>query len=88
MLPICMNNLLQPEMMSSTSLIASHPWSTPPTMDNTISEKFSDLTEMAAFVAKTELREDKKTREQCLEQFKEWIRKNPDIQNCLTGRLR
>lgn len=80
-----MNNLLQSDKMSSTSLIISNPWSTPTAMDHTVSEKFSDLMEMAALVAKKELREDEQTRQQCLAQFKEWIRTNPDIQNCLTG---
>jgi hypothetical protein len=43
------------------------------------------LKEEVARVAYRELRENKSTREQMLEQFREWIRKNPDICNCRTG---
>jgi len=43
------------------------------------------LKEEVARVADQELRENKSTREQMLEQFREWIRKNPDICNCRTG---
>jgi hypothetical protein len=43
------------------------------------------LTEEVARVAGRELRESKSTREQMLQQFREWIRKNTDICNCRTG---
>jgi len=43
------------------------------------------LKEEVARVADRELRENKSTREQMLEQFREWILKNPDISNCRTG---
>jgi hypothetical protein len=43
------------------------------------------LKEEVARVADRELRENKSTREQMLEQFREWIRKNQDICNCRTG---
>jgi hypothetical protein len=44
----------------------------------------TDLKEEVARVADRELRENKSTREKMLEQFREWIRKNPDICNCRT----
>lgn len=37
-------------------------------------------------VAKHELREDADTRKESLQQFKEWINKNPDIKECILGR--
>jgi hypothetical protein len=43
------------------------------------------LQEEVARVADRELRENKSTREQMLEQFREWIRKNRDICNSRTG---
>jgi hypothetical protein len=43
------------------------------------------LREEVAQVAKKELRENKSTREQSLQQFREWIHKNQDICNCRTG---
>lgn len=39
-----------------------------------------------AQIAKSELREDNQTREQCLKQFKEWIHQNRDVENCITGK--
>lgn len=39
-------------------------------------------------VAKNELREDGNTRTECLKQFKEWIKKNPDIKHCIIGMYR
>lgn len=45
----------------------------------------AELSDKALAVAKTELREDKSTREQALEQFRDWIAKNEDLENCRTG---
>lgn len=36
-------------------------------------------------VAKEELREDKNTRDQALEQMRNWIKMNPRIKNCRLG---
>lgn len=36
-------------------------------------------------IAKEELREDKNTRDQALEQMRNWIKMNPRIQNCRLG---
>jgi hypothetical protein len=45
------------------------------------------LRDEVARVADEELRENKSTREQALQQFREWISKNRDICNCITGKL-
>jgi len=36
-------------------------------------------------MAKMELREDKNTRDQALEQMRNWIKMNPRIENCRLG---
>lgn len=36
-------------------------------------------------ISKEELREDKNTRDQALEQIRNWIKLNPRIQNCRLG---
>lgn len=38
-------------------------------------------------LAKEELREDKNTRDQALEQIRNWIKLNPRIQNCRLGEM-
>jgi len=38
-------------------------------------------------IAKVELREDKNTRDQALEQMRNWIKMNPRIQNCRLGEV-
>lgn len=42
------------------------------------------LSERAEAVAKAELREDRATRDQALQQFRDWISKNEDLENCRT----
>ncbi|XP_015586941.1 clavesin-2 isoform X2 [Cephus cinctus] len=42
------------------------------------------LSNEAQVAARTELREDEKTREQALEQFRHWIQKHPTIRKCRT----
>ncbi|CAG9857467.1 unnamed protein product [Phyllotreta striolata] len=37
--------------------------------------------------ARRELREDDRTKKECLERMREWIKQNPDIQNCPTDDL-
>ncbi|XP_034232407.1 clavesin-1 isoform X2 [Thrips palmi] len=44
----------------------------------------AELSDRALAVAKAELREDRSTREQALQQFRDWIAKNQDLQNCRT----
>ena len=43
------------------------------------------LSEETQKLAKEELREDKNTRDQALEQVRNWIKLNPRIQNCRLG---
>ncbi|KAJ9577123.1 hypothetical protein L9F63_006295 [Diploptera punctata] len=54
--------------------------------NNGSTEKLDTLSfkDEVARVANLELREDKTTREQALQQFREWIEKNSDICNCWT----
>lgn len=44
------------------------------------------LSEETQKIAKDELREDKNTRDQALEQMRNWIKMNPRIQNCRLGK--
>ncbi|XP_058974922.1 clavesin-2-like [Musca domestica] len=50
----------------------------------TVDQNEAMLTESVLKVAKRELREDKCTRDQCLEQFRNWLAKNEDVQNVRT----
>ncbi|XP_058805818.1 clavesin-2 isoform X2 [Phymastichus coffea] len=43
-----------------------------------------NLSSQAQAIAKSELREDEKTREHCLAQFRDWISKHPSIKKCRT----
>ena len=43
------------------------------------------LSEETQKIAKDELREDKNTRDQALDQIKNWIKLNPRIENCRLG---
>lgn len=73
--------------MATTKAILSYPWrssknSNKPN-DTKLCPKFNkipQLSEAVAMVAKNELREDTSSREQSLEQLKEWIAKNRDIE--------
>lgn len=44
------------------------------------------LSEETQKIAKDELREDKNTRDQALEQMRNWIKMNPRIENCRLGK--
>lgn len=77
--------------MSGTHLIMPNPWDD---KNNGLIEKqlmFNDhqeeFTNKLMKIAGNELREDENTRKQCLEQLRDWIKKNQDIENCLTGGL-
>lgn len=62
-------------------------WSQP-TLGKMPGNQFNeDLQHFVEAVAAKELRETTNTREQCLLQLREWIKQNPDVENCLTGRL-
>lgn len=43
------------------------------------------LNDELRLLAQTELREDDVTRQQALQQMREWIQKHPDIRCCRTG---
>lgn len=64
--------------MASTSVMMNQPWA-----DNAILEISNELglSEAVQKIARKELREDKKGREQCTQQLREWIKQNPDIEN-------
>lgn len=70
--------------MSNIGVMISNPWQSPTEKQEFIVEN-TDLVELAKKVASGELREDDNAREQCIQQFKEWIQKNADIENCITG---
>ncbi|CAH1366631.1 retinaldehyde-binding protein 1 [Tenebrio molitor] len=70
--------------MSSTHLLISNPWrdNNNTLIDKKLICKEQDISDKLAKVAKNELREDERTRQQCLQQFRDWIKKNQDIENC------
>jgi hypothetical protein len=72
---------LQFGIMTTTRVIMSYQWGAA----NNEKAAMTGLKEEVARVADLELRENKSTRQQMLEQFREWIRKNQDICNCRTG---
>lgn len=67
-------------------VIIQSPWITPEPLAKQPCEKNPHLETLASEVAASELRENGHTREECLRQLREWIRQNPDIENCITGR--
>lgn len=76
--------------MTTTRVIMSFPWSS----SNGSNEKLkgdlfqeTGVTDAVMKVARKELREDKAIREQSLEQMREWIRQNQDIENVRTDDL-
>jgi hypothetical protein len=73
--------------MSSTHLLISNPWrdNNNTLIDKKLICKEQDISDKLAKVAKNELREDERTRQQCLQQFRDWIKKNQDIENCFMG---
>jgi len=73
--------LIAVRIMTTARVIMSYQWGA----GNNDKAAMTGLKEEVARVADRELRENKSTREQMLEQFREWIRKNPDICNCRTG---
>lgn len=57
------------------------------TIPLTVKNKSStELPEFIQTIAKIELREDEDTKGKCLELFRDWISKYPDIQNINTGK--
>ena len=71
--------------MSTAQVIPSYRWSNDFVNKVSKNENETELPEFAVRVAKSELREDKQTRDQMLDAFRDWIAKNPDIKNVDIG---
>ncbi|GLV32188.1 Cellular retinaldehyde binding protein [Carabus blaptoides fortunei] len=75
--------------MSVAKVIMSYPWISSDKKikdengNEPIIQTFKGLRESVAEVARKELREDIIIRETCLQQFRDWIRQNRDIENCI-----
>lgn len=65
--------------MTTTRVIMSNQWHKISKSERDDSKM--ELSEMVEKVARKELREDKFTRDQCLEQMKDWLTKNEDVQD-------
>ncbi|XP_065226019.1 clavesin-2 isoform X2 [Planococcus citri] len=70
--------------MSTAQVIPSYRWANDFVNKVSKNDNGTELSEFAERVAKSELREDKQTREQMLDAFRDWIAKNPDIKNINT----
>lgn len=68
--------------MATTKAILSFPWIK--SKDGELKKEKVKISESLLKVAKQELREDKATREQALEQMRDWLRKNKDVENVRT----
>lgn len=71
--------------MSTVQVLTSFRWAEFSLNKVPKSDNGAELPEFAKCVAKSELREDKQTREHMLDAFRDWIAKNPDIRNISTG---
>lgn len=69
--------------MATTKVLLSFPWSKSKDNDVKLKDKVN-ISESVLKVAKKELREDKTTREQALEQIRDWLKKNYDVANVRT----
>lgn len=67
--------------MATTKVLLNLNWGKGKKNVDKLSDKLS-LSDTAMKVAKDELREDKSTREQALEQMRNWLTKNYDLENC------
>lgn len=67
-------------------MMIENPWITPELPSKQSYQNDSYLEGLVDKVATLELRENKHTKEESLRQLREWIRQNPDIENCITGR--
>lgn len=75
--------------MATTRVILSYPWgsSSNNKINGTSNSKLdteNGVSEKVQKIAKKELRENESAREQSLEQFRDWIKKNQDIANVRT----
>lgn len=69
--------------MSTTEVILTNAWEDH--NGNTSKDKDTNISENLAAIASKELREEENVRKQCLAHIREWIKQNPDIENCITG---
>lgn len=67
--------------MATTKVLLSFPWSKGKDGDVSELKEKVNVSDSVLKVAKKELREDKTTREQALEQMKDWLKKNFDVEN-------
>lgn len=70
--------------MATTKVLLSFPWSKSKDSDEKLIKGKVNISESVLTVAKNELREDNKTREQALEQMRDWLKKNYDVENVRT----
>lgn len=70
--------------MATTRVILTFPWNNNKSNEKLLKHNASGLTDSVLKVAKKELREDETTREQALEQMREWLKKNTDVENIRT----
>lgn len=61
--------------------ILKHTWRSSKIDAKDKTDKELELSDLALKTARKELREDRSAREQCLEQLRDWIRKNEDVDN-------
>lgn len=69
--------------MATTKVLLNFPWTKSKDSDDIVkpSSDKVDISDSILKVAKKELREDKTTREQALEQMRGWLKKNYDVEN-------
>lgn len=70
--------------MATTKVLLNFPWTKNKDHDLKSSKTKDGISELAVKIAKSELREDKEIREQSLQQLREWLSKNYDVENVRT----
>lgn len=70
--------------MATTKVLLNFPWSKSKDCEIKSSKGKAVISDSALKIAKKELREDKITREQSLEQMRDWLKKNCDVENVRT----
>lgn len=70
--------------MTTTRVILSHPWRNGKMSKVADIDEDLGMSESVQKIARKELREDRSAREQCVQQFRDWLHKNEDVQNVRT----
>lgn len=70
--------------MTTSQVIIKQTWRSGKIENKDFSEKELELSDSALKIARKELREDRSAREQGLEQLRNWIAKNEDVENVRT----